>query len=1219
MQNKHTIFLILVICILLAIIVSRRPESETSFDQLAVDFASPPDSAKPWVYWFVMDGNLDPDGITADFEALKSVGIGGIVFMEVDVGIPKGPVKFMSSQWREYFKHINEEASRLGLVITMPASPGWTGSGGPWVKPEQSMQKLVTSEINLTGGQLFDGILPKPETVADFYRDIAVLAFPVLKKPYSIEDIQEKALFFRGWYSSQRGVKSLIPLPGVYPDLEQEQVIPMDDILDLTGKLDASGRLTWDVPEGEWTVLRFGHTSTGQLTRPAPEPGLGLECDKFDKAALEAHFDAFIGKLLADIGPLVGKSLISLHIDSWEMGPQNWTAGFRNEFRKRRGYDLLFYLPVMTGRVVKSLEVSERFLWDFRQTVLELIVANHARHLADLARRNGLGLSIEPYDQTPCDDMTYGACADRPMGEFWRDTFVTWFSCTEASSIAHTYGKPIVQAEAFTAGDVEQWKAHPAQLKTLGDWAFCEGINRFAIHRYAHQAWLDRWPGMTMGPWGIHYERTQTWWDMSKAWIAYLTRCQFLLQQGLFVADVCFLKPEASPQVFRPPTSATRGYPPERLGYNFDGCNAEVLITRMSVKNGRIMLPDGMSYRVLVLPEMHTMTPALLRKLKELVSGGATVIGPRPQSSPSLSGYPECDAEVIRLADELWGDCDGESTTERSYGKGRIIWHRSIPADLDEPPAHPLRPATWIWHNEGDPADSAPVSSRFFRRLWSLDPDADIQSARLYMTADNAFEIWVNGKSIDNGADHHKVFEMDLKNQLKPGTNIIAVEAENQGTGSNPAGLIGKLEMTSRDGRQLIIPTDRTWQTAEKVRPGWTTETVSSEGWEAALELGPFGMDPWGTVGNFRQQPDFYCDFGIVTGVLKEMGELPDFQSEGPFRYIHRQAEDTDIYFVANREESWQAAQCAFRVTGKIPEIWDPLTGEIKQQALYHEKDGRTFLPLCLEPAGSRFVVFRDAEPPARAGSGADPVKVLTRNGRDILPVDGNKTNQPPDVVLFVDRDSRLIMVASKTGRYELETASGKTASIDLDDVPVPQNIPGPWEVRFQPDRGAPEKIQLDKLIDLSEHDDPGVRYFSGKARYRTTFSWKPEEIANSGLQDSVSGSQPQYFLELGDVHVMARVNLNGRELGILWKKPTSADITDALKPGDNILEITVANLWPNRLIGDQFLPPEERVAWSTWYPYKTNTPLLESGLVGPVSLKTAIKVTLRPGNFPSR
>lgn len=318
---------------------------------------------------------------------------------------------------------------------------------------------------------------------------------------------------------------------------------------------------------------------------------------------------------------------------------------------------------------------------------------------------------------------------------------------------------------------------------------------------------------------------------------------------------------------------------------------------------------------------------------------------------------------------------------------------------------------------------------------------------------------------------------------------------------------------------------------------------------------------------------------------------------------------------MANREESWQAADCAFRVTGKIPEIWDPLTGEVKRQAVYHENDGRTFLPLYLEPAGSRFVVFRDAKP----ASGVEPVKVLSRDGQNILSGSGSKTTQPPEADLFITRDNRIRLAALKKGRYELKTAGGKTAMVDLDNVPGSRDIRGPWEVRFQSGRGAPEKIQLDKLMDLSKHEDPGVRYFSGKAHYQTTFLWTPADTANAGRQASIPDYQPRYFLDLGDVHVMARVNLNGRDLGILWKKPFSTDITDALKPGENILKITVANLWPNRLIGDQFLPPEKRVAWSTWNPYKTNTPLPESGLVGPVFVKTAIEVTVRPENFPNR
>ena len=397
-------------------------------------------------------------------------------------------------------------------------------------------------------------------------------------------------------------------------------------------------------------MLRLGHTCTGATTRPAPEPGLGLECDKLDRVALNAHYRDFLGKLMADLGPLAGKSLTALHIDSWEMGPQNWTARFPREFRDRRGYDLWPYLPVMTGRVVDSLEISERFLWDLRQTVLELIAESHAGHLAELAHKSGLRLSIEPYYGTPRDDMTYGSRADVPMGEFWRDTFTTWFSCRDATSIAHIYGKTIVPAEAFTSGDGERWQADPASLKALGDRAFCEGINRLVIHRYAHQPWSDRWPGMTMGPYGIHFERIQTWWELSRAWITYLSRCQFLLQQGLSVADLCYLAPEASPQVFRPFGKSEESGMTELAGYKLDGCTPEALLSRMSVRDGFLILPDGMSYRALVLPSVPSMTPRLLRKIQALVQEGATVIGARPVRSSSLTDYPNCDAQVKRLA-----------------------------------------------------------------------------------------------------------------------------------------------------------------------------------------------------------------------------------------------------------------------------------------------------------------------------------------------------------------------------------------------------------------------------------------------------------------------------------------------------------------------------------------------------------------------------------------
>lgn len=666
-------------------------------------FRTPPDAARPWVYWVWMDGNISREGITADLEAMKRAGLGGVIIMEVNVGIPQGPVKFMSPEWRLHFKHAVQEAERLGLEITLISGPGWTGSGGPWVKPEQGMQHLVSSSTIVSGPKHFEDTLSQParrpaffgdgmlppvleQQKNDFYRDVAVLAYPTPSGGDSIAGIDEKALYVRAPYSSQTSVPSFIPSLTNYPATLPGGAIDQSRILNLTDRITTGGKLTWDVPEGNWTILRLGRTSTGANTRPAPVPGLGLECDKLDTAALNTHFDAFIGALLSELGPRDPSAKGGwkmLHIDSWEMGAQNWTGAFREEFRSRRGYDLLNYLPVLSGSVVENHEISGRFLWDLRQTVQELILQNHAGHLKELGRRNGFGLSIEPYDMTPCADMSLGSIADVPMCEFWLYGFNTSFSVIEATSIAHTGGRPVVAAEAFTSSDLEHWDAHPGSMKVLGDWAFCAGVNRFVFHRYQHQPWLNLRPGMTMGPYGVHWEGTQTWWDFSPGYHTYLSRCQLMLRQGLPVADVCYLVPEGAPQVFRPPSSAVRGNPPDRRGYNFDGCAPEVLISRASVQNGDIIFPDGMRYHILVLPERETMTPALLRKLKQLVEEGATIIGPPPRKSPGLSGYPECDTEVSEIAGQVWGNCDGVQVTEHAFGKGRVVWVRSPGSGAD--------------------------------------------------------------------------------------------------------------------------------------------------------------------------------------------------------------------------------------------------------------------------------------------------------------------------------------------------------------------------------------------------------------------------------------------------------------------------------------------------------------------------------------------------------
>ncbi len=1173
-------------------------------DPLAQAFASPPAAARPWVYWMWMDGNLSREGLTADLEAMKRAGIGGVIIMEVNVGIPQGPVKFMSPEWRQLFKHVVSEAERLGLQVTLNAGPGWTGSGGPWVKPEQSMQHLVASALEVTGPTHFTGPLPQPKrrpaffgdgalpaelerAKNDFYRDVTVLVFPTPTGAERIGDIDEKALYVRAPYSSQPGVKPFFPAPATYPALPTGAAIDPTRILELSDRLTPDDHLNWEVPAGRWTILRFGRTTTGANTRPAPIPGLGLESDKMDAAALDAHFDKFVGALLRELGPRTSSAEGGwkyLHIDSWEMSSQNWTPAFRDEFRQRRGYDLLRYLPTLAGRAVESLEVSERFLWDLRQTAQELMIEHHAEHLKALAHRQGFGLSIEPYDMMPCADMSFGAVADVPMCEFWLYGFNTSFSVYEAASIAHTCGRPVVAAESFTSNDQEHWLAHPASMKALGDWAFSAGVNRIVFHRYQHQPWLDQAPGMTMGPYGVHWERTQTWWDMVPAYHEYLARCQYMLRQGLPVADVCFLVAEGAPHVFHPPTSATQGNPPQRLGYNFDGCAPETFLSRMTVKDGRLVLPEGTSYRVLVLPEQETMTPRLLRKIKELVAAGATVIGPPPRKSPSLAGYPDCDAEVKKLAGELWTERkdgrledwnDGQRTKDSaptlqhskipkfqsSPASGRVVWSpaaRTAPEDS----VHPLQNAKWIWLAEGNPAAQAPVGKRYFRRQFLLGTNQPVASARVSMTADNSFELEVNGRRALQGDNFNQVATADISSLLRPGTNLLAVTAQNGGETPNPAGLLGSLRITFRDGQILQVPTDRRWQAA----PTADAESASTADWSDAKELGRFDMAPWNLANKLVQEPEQYCDYSAVTTLLRQMGIPPDFESvSGPsepataLRYFHRRDGNTELYFVANPENRPLSMTCHFRVSGKQPELWDALTGQTRALAEFTTQEGRTSVPLRFEPNQSFFIVFRK------------PLTVRQPGG-----------NFP-----------------------ELHALA---------------ELAGPWEVAFDPKRHGPEHVTFLKLEDWSKRPEPGIKFYSGIATYKCTF-----ELPSPPRKTK---DAPRIMLDLGEVHNLARIRLNGHDLGVLWCAPWRVDITQAAQAHGNRLEIEVANLWPNRLIGDEQLagdceygpggnlarwpewllkkeprPSSERVSFATWRHYSKNDPLLPSGLLGPVRL----------------
>ncbi|HEY4245910.1 MAG TPA: glycosyl hydrolase [Lacunisphaera sp.] len=630
-----------------------------SAENLRTSFAHPPDSARPWVYWTWIDGNINKEGITADLEAMQRVGIGGAIILDVSQSTPAGPVGFFGARWQTLFKHAVTEAKRLGLEINMNDGAGYYGSGGSWVPHDKAMQTVVQSETHITGGMKWSGTLARPNENEE-YRDIAVLAIrETVKSNYQIPDFIMKALQWKSWiaYTGILSEPSEVHIP-------TSDTIPLNHVVDLTGCMVADGSLTWDAPVGEWTIIRFGHAWNGHVIGPSRPGDGGPETDKLDKSATALHFNAFVKRLNDLIGPEAKNTLVATHIDSWEGGGQNWTAAMREEFTKRRGYDPVGYLPILTGRVLSDLQVTERFLYDLRKTVSELMIENYTAEFQRLAHGAGLRNTFESYT-TIGNDLDNAQFVDEPMAEFWTpngqgaDFYPTVKSM---SSAAHLNGRMVVGAESFTSGSREKFLWHPAMIKSIGDDAFCGGINRFVFHRYAAQPFSPGVkPGMQMGPWGLHYERTNTWWEFSGPWHEYLTRCQYMLRQGKFVADVLKLEPEEPLHRFQAITLT---------GYDYDACGADTFL-HGAVSDHQLFFPSGAHYRLIILPHTTAMTVGLLTHIRDLVRQGAAILGEPPQKTPGLTNYPESDVALKKLTDEIW--VPNQSRTDHSLGLGRVF------------------------------------------------------------------------------------------------------------------------------------------------------------------------------------------------------------------------------------------------------------------------------------------------------------------------------------------------------------------------------------------------------------------------------------------------------------------------------------------------------------------------------------------------------------------
>src|ERR1035438_4489184 len=335
-----------------------------------------------------------------------------------------------------------------------------------------------------------------------------------------------------------------------------------------------------------WTILRMGHTSVGMENHPAPDGGGGLECDKYSREAMDFHFEHFFGALLSALGPLAAKGLAGSLIDSYEVGMQTWTPLMPQEFERRRGYSMRPYLPALTGRVVGSGDVSDRFLWDIRRTHADMMADNYYGRFAELCRQHAMKPYAEPYSGGPFDEMQSGSRLDVPMGEFWvaRNTAVNR-SVKLAASVGHVYGKPVIGAESYTGQpQFSKWQEYPFQMKAQGDWMYTQGLNQFIFHRYAHQPHPDAVPGRTMGHWGFHFDRTNTWWNPGKAWLKYAARCQNMLRQGLFVADLLYFEGENAP-LAAPTLNELKPAPPP--GYDWDTCDRQALLERIKIVTRR--------------------------------------------------------------------------------------------------------------------------------------------------------------------------------------------------------------------------------------------------------------------------------------------------------------------------------------------------------------------------------------------------------------------------------------------------------------------------------------------------------------------------------------------------------------------------------------------------------------------------------------------------------
>jgi hypothetical protein len=705
-------------------------------DDLKSGFENPPASAGIRAFWWWLNGNVAEAAISRDLEQMKAKGFNGAMIFDADgsnqrgnTRVSAGPV-FGGPEWTKLFVHACKEAKRLDLEISLNIQSGWN-LGGPSVTAEDSTQHLTWSKTAVEGPAEVNVPLPLPAKESEFYRDVIVLAVP-LRDPHApqnggidipgvigaaalrpIEDLDFKTAT-RELGASAPDCRFLLETSTALPG---ELTVQSAEILDISEHMDKDGTLRWKASAGRWEVLRMGHTPAGGHVSTESEGWSGRVLDYLRPAALDAYWHENIEPIIKAVGPLAGSTFRYVHTDSWEGGGMNWTTGFDRTFKERRGYDITPWLAVLAGHIVDDREASNAFLADFRKTIGSL-VADHYGQLAMLAKNHGMGTHPEcsgPH-AGPLDGLLNYGRSEIMMSEFWspsphRPTDDQRFFVKQASSAAHTYGKRLVGAEGFTTIG-PHWNDIPwKHMKSSFDTEFCAGLNLLFVHTFTCSPEEMGMPGQEYFA-GTHFNPQITWWDESPVFIDYLRRCQFLGQQGRFVADVVHYYGDHIPNIFAKKADDPSGALP---GFDYDVLSEELLLTSLNVENGRLALPSGMSYRVLSLPDHGILSPGALKKIDELVRDGATVLGPKPRKAVSLEGGKQGRDEFKKRSDELWGEkfpAKNESGF-RKVDKGRVFWGMSardllrqdgIAPDLEglSPDGTPADKIDWIHRRIGD-------------------------------------------------------------------------------------------------------------------------------------------------------------------------------------------------------------------------------------------------------------------------------------------------------------------------------------------------------------------------------------------------------------------------------------------------------------------------------------------------------------------------------------